>query len=89
MQHMKNIEIRGEVGPHIRNPTKSHYKRPFHMNFIGFAEIQSFVPKNLVGKFYVGFQSSKIPPHFLCSRSGLSGVHDVSGGKCHQMNVAT
>jgi hypothetical protein len=40
-----------EVGPHVRNPPKSHYNGQFHRNFIVFAGTQSFVPNGHIGKF--------------------------------------
>jgi hypothetical protein len=39
-----------EVGPYFRYPPKFYYR-----NFIEFVESQSFVPKDQIGKFPIGF----------------------------------
>jgi hypothetical protein len=53
-----------EVGPHVRNPLKSHYNGSFHINFIGFVETQTFVPKWLYRKVFIGLQNSITFPFF-------------------------
>jgi hypothetical protein len=42
-----------------------------HMNFIGIVRVQSFVPKDSVGKFPIRFKSYKNPPFSLYSKGGL------------------
>uniref|UniRef100_A0A0A9BDU7 Uncharacterized protein n=1 Tax=Arundo donax TaxID=35708 RepID=A0A0A9BDU7_ARUDO len=42
----------------------------FYENF----SMQSYVPNGSIGKFLIGFQSSKIPPQFLYSKGGLKFV---------------
>jgi hypothetical protein len=42
------------------------------MNFIGMVRVQSFVPKDSIGKFPIGFKSYKNSPFFLYSKGGLS-----------------
>jgi hypothetical protein len=41
------------------------WNKSFYRNFIQFLEIQSFVMECFIGKFYIGFQSSKIPLFIL------------------------
>jgi hypothetical protein len=60
-----------EVGPLVRNPPKSLWNKLFHRNCIGIVRVQSFVPKDSIGKFPIGFKSYKNPLIFLCSKGGL------------------
>jgi hypothetical protein len=54
-----------EVGPLVRNPPKSLWNKLFYRNFIGIVRVQSFVPKDSIGKFPIGFKSYKNPPFSL------------------------
>jgi hypothetical protein len=60
-----------EVGPLVRNPPKSLWNKLFHRNSIGIVRVRSFVPKDSIGKFPIGFKSYKNPPFFLYSKGGL------------------
>jgi hypothetical protein len=40
-----------EVGPLVRNSPKSLWNKLFYRNFIGILRVQSFVPKDFIGKF--------------------------------------
>jgi hypothetical protein len=40
-------------------------------HFIGIVRVQSFVPKESIGKFPIGFKSYKNPLFFLYSQGGL------------------
>jgi hypothetical protein len=53
-----------EVGPLVRNPQKSLWNKLFYRNFIGIVRVQSFVPKDSIEKFPIGFKSYKNPPLF-------------------------
>jgi hypothetical protein len=59
-----------EVGPHVENPPKFLWNKPFHRNVVGI-DAQFFVPKGHIGIFPIGFKSYEIPPFFLCSKGGL------------------
>jgi hypothetical protein len=48
-----------EVGHLVRNPPKSLWNKLFYRNFIGIVRVQSFVPKDSIGKFPIGFKSNK------------------------------
>lgn len=48
-----------EIGPHVRNPPRSHYNGPLHRNFTEFVGTQFFIPKGEIGKFPIEFQSFK------------------------------
>jgi hypothetical protein len=61
-----------EVGPLVRNPPKSLWNKLFYRNFIGIVRVQSFVPKDSIGKFPIGYKSYKNPPFPLYSKGGLS-----------------
>jgi hypothetical protein len=44
----------------------------FYRNFIGIVRVQSFVPKDSIGKFPIGFKSNKNPLFSLYSKGGLN-----------------
>jgi hypothetical protein len=56
-KHRREIDTKEsfqEVGPHVRIPPKFLWIEPFHRNFVGFQDGQSFVPKGHIGKIPIG-----------------------------------
>jgi hypothetical protein len=61
IREMNSKEIFQEVEALAIFPPKSTCNVPFHRNFIGFKNLQSFKSKGQIGKFSIGFKSYKIP----------------------------